>query len=304
MNGLIRLLFFGNYFYGFCAIGLSIEASLQQHAHLNSISYYVFVCTATILYYTHAYIAEPAPSPNNHHNHRSNWYYRHREWIRRSQLLLTILFISLGTYLLKENWVAIQKLPAGYWMVILLFPLVAVFYYGSTAPSTATHSLRNRGWLKPFVIGFVWAGWVTVYPVLFSHIEQNSNWQPDITSFLLFVKNFMYITMLCIMFDIKDYAADHNKELKTFVVTYGLRKTIFYILIPLTAVGLGTFLIFAALREFPLLRILINTIPFLLLIIVAYSMYRRKSILYYLAIIDGLMLAKALCGITGMLLIK
>ncbi len=114
----------------------------------------------------------------------------------------------------------------------------------------------------------------------------------------------MYITMLCIMFDIKDYAADHNHQLKTFVVRYGLRKTIFYILIPLTLVGLGTFLMYALLRNFPLLRILINTIPFILLIIVAYSMHRRKSILYYLAIIDGLMLAKAVCGIIGISLIK
>jgi 4-hydroxybenzoate polyprenyltransferase len=304
LNGLIRFLFFGNYFYGFCAIGLSIEASLQQHSRLNSVAYYVFVFTATVLYYTHAYIAEPAPPQGNSENKRSLWYFQHQQWIRGSQLLLTILFISLALFLLKENSTAILSLPAMYWGIILVFPLVAALYYGSTAPSTAAHSLRNRGWLKPFVIGFVWAGMVTVYPVLFSTIENGTVWQPDITSFLLFIKNFMYITMLCIMFDIKDYAADHNKQLKTFVVRYGLRKTIFYILIPLTAVGLGTFLIFATMRGFPFLRILINTIPFLLLITVAYSMYRRKSILYYLAIIDGLMLAKALCGIAGMLLIN
>ena len=216
----------------------------------------------------------------------------------------TILFVILAVYLLQKNGYALWPLPVSYWSVVLIFPLVAALYYGSTAPSTAAHSLRNQGWLKPFVIGFVWAGMVTVYPVIFFRIESRTAWQPDITSLLLFIKNFMYITMLCIMFDIKDYAADHNQQLKTFVVTYGLRKTIFYILIPLTAVGLGTFLIFATLRQFPFLRIVINTIPFVLLIIVAYSMHRRKSILYYLAIIDGLMLAKAICGIAEMILIK
>jgi 4-hydroxybenzoate polyprenyltransferase len=112
----------------------------------------------------------------------------------------------------------------------------------------------------------------------------------------------MYITMLCIMFDIKDYAADHNSQLKTFVVTYGLRKTIFFIIIPLSAVGLGTFVTYAFLRDFSWERILINIAPFILLIIVAYSMQRRKSILYYLAIIDGLMLVKAICGIIGITL--
>jgi len=81
-----------------------------------------------------------------------------------------------------------------------------------------------------------------------------------------------------------------------------LRNTIFYILLPLSIVGLGMFLTYAVLLHFTIGRILCNTIPFLLLILVAYSMYQRKSILYYLSVIDGLMLIKALCGIVGMLL--
>ena len=106
------------------------------------------------------------------------------------------------------------------------------------------------------------------------------------------------------MFDIKDFAADHNHHLKTFVVTWGLRKTIFYILIPLSIIGLGSFIFYAVSYDFPKFRVLINTIPFVLLIIVAYSLHRRKSILYYLAIIDGLMLVKAVCGILGIIFIK
>lgn len=110
----------------------------------------------------------------------------------------------------------------------------------------------------------------------------------------------MYITMLCILFDIKDYAMDYNAELKTLVVKLGLRRTIFYFIIPLCVVGLGSFLVYAIARDFSLLKILINIIPFVLIIIVSYSMHHRRSIFYYLIIIDGLMLAKALCGITAM----
>ena len=101
------------------------------------------------------------------------------------------------------------------------------------------------------------------------------------------------------MFDIKDYASDYNTELKTFVVKIGLRKTIFNIMIPLSVIGFGSFLTYNFIHHFPPGRIIINTIPFILLIIVAYSMYQRKPILYYLAIIDGLMLIKAICGIIG-----
>lgn len=301
MNGLTRLLFFGNYFYGFCVVALSIEANLQQHIPLNSLTYYLFVFAATVLFYTHAYIAEPINDP---HNKRAAWYARHRKEISWSQLLLTIICIATGIYLLHKNRGGIVEANYWQWLPVIVFPLVAVLYYGSVSPGSSTRNLRNNGWLKPFVIGFVWAGVVTVYPVVFSSLENHRVYQPDLFMVLLTLKNLMFITMLCIMFDIKDYAADHNRQLKTFVVRYGLRRTIFSILIPLSLLGLAIFLVFTALREIPVLRILVNMIPFLLLITVAYSMHRRKSILYYLAIIDGLMLVKALCGIAGMIFIK
>lgn len=106
----------------------------------------------------------------------------------------------------------------------------------------------------------------------------------------------MFISVLCIMFDIKDYAMDYNAQLKTFVVKFGLRKTIFFIIIPLSLIGFGTFLAFGYVNHFPMQRLFLNGIPFLLLIAVAYSLHHRKSVLYYLIIIDGLMLVKALCG--------
>ncbi len=302
MNGVTRSLFFGNYFYGVCAVALSIEAALQQLYPLSSPVYYLAVFSATVLYYTHAYISEPAGTTAL--NPRSIWYQQHRHTIKTSQVILTIVLLAAGVYLLVGIWDQVRAINWQEWALIAVFPLVAALYYGSAKPGSATHSLRNQGWIKPFVIGFVWAGPVTLYPVILDTISRQTQFTLTLLGFLLFIKNFMYITMLCIMFDIKDYAADHNHHLKTFVVSLGLRKTIFYILIPLTTVGLGTFILYGIFRDFPLLRILINTIPFLLLIIVAYSMHRRKSILYYLAIIDGLMLAKAICGIIGIALIK
>ncbi len=301
MKGFTRFILFGNYLYGFCTVALSVEASLQQHKPLNSFPYYLLVFAATVLYYTHAYIAEPAGDSTNQ---RSLWYCKNRTFIRGSQVLFTVVCMLTAAYLLQRNWNDILRVDFLQWAMAVAFPLVAALYYGSASPGRSTHNLRNNGWLKPFVIGFVWAGAVTIYPVFFSSIEQRTVYVPDMVNILLFIKNFMYITMLCVMFDIKDYAADHNRQLKTFVVRYGLRKTIFSFIIPLSLVGLVTFILYAELREFPFFRILINTIPFILLIIVAWSMHRRKSILYYLAIIDGLMLVKAACGIIGISLIK
>jgi len=112
----------------------------------------------------------------------------------------------------------------------------------------------------------------------------------------------MFISVLCIMFDIKDYAADHNRRLKTFVVRIGLRKTIFFIIIPLCITGLVAYILFVWFNHFPAVRILFNALPFAALLMVAYSLHKRHSILYYLSIIDGLMLVKAICGILGVML--
>lgn len=289
-------IFFGNYFYGICAVALSFEASIQQGFPLNTFWYYILLFCATTLYYIEAYIDVITPDKNNK---RSVWYLNNKQLMIRSQLILVLIMIVSAFFVCKDVWQEIFKMPIIQWALILVFPVVAILYYGIEFLQFKKHNLRSNGWMKPFVIGFVWGGAVTIYPILFHSIEYNEPYTITVFGTLLFIKNFMYITVLCIMFDIKDYAADYNQQLKTFVVRVGLRNTIFYIMIPLCFIGLGTFLVYSISHHFPLLRIIINAIPFILLITVAWSMHQRKSILYYLAIIDGLMLVKALCGIVS-----
>ncbi len=293
----VRFIFFGNYFYGICAVALSIESSLQQLVPLNSLLYYFLVFCATILYYTKAYITEVAVETSNK---RTKWYIQFRKWVFYSQIMLTVILAIGSTYLLYHNWHHLLQQPSRTWFLILVFPVTAALYYGFNHRKLGRFSLRNTGWLKPFVIGFAWAGLVTVYPILFYHIEHGLVYQPSLIGAWFFLKNFMFITVLCIMFDIKDYAVDYNLQLKTFVVKAGLRKTIFYIIIPLCVVGLVSLLLFTVAMHFNPYRIALNVIPFIALIRVAWSLSQRKSILYYLFIIDGLMLVKALCGSLAM----
>ena len=110
---------------------------------------------------------------------------------------------------------------------------MAALYYGIDNNFFGSFNLRSIGWLKPFIIGFIWSGIATIYPIVFNGIEKEGGYyELNIVGIFLFIKNFMYITVLCIMFDIKDYADDSNKRIKTFLVNAGLRKTIFYIILP------------------------------------------------------------------------
>lgn len=301
LDRLFHRFFFGNYFYGCCVVALSIEANLQQGYSLNHLLFYLLLFCGTVVYYTHAYLADKNSQPNI--NPRTIWYKEHQRSVKISQWVLTAVILILSVLLFRKYQNGLVQIQIWQWLMLGFFPLLAIWYYGDTIPFIKGSSLRSNGWIKPFVIGFIWAAAVTIYPPFFSAIENNTNYTPGLFNLLLFVKNGMFITMLCILFDIKDYATDHNQQLKTFVVRFGLRKTLFLIIIPLTLIGFGTFLGYGITHQFPVFRMFINTIPFILLIIVTYHMHRRKSILYYLAIIDGMMLIKALCGIVGSFLI-
>jgi hypothetical protein len=278
---------------------LSIEATLQQHYPLSSPLYFVLAFSSTVLYYTKAYIMTEVS--DDIANIRSMWYARNKEMMYRTQLAFMLILLSAGGFFLFRRWENIIAMNTLEWFSIFVFPVVSAMYYGVNDKVFGNHNLRNVGWLKPFIIGYTWAGMVTVYPILFYCIDHGIHYQVTFAGWFLFIKNFMYITILCIMFDIKDYAMDYNQQLKTVVVKLGLRKTIFYFIIPLCVIGLAAFLIYANSQQFSFMKICINTLPFLAIITVAYSMSNRRSIFYYLMVIDGLMLFKALCGITAML---
>ncbi len=290
----MKSFFFGNYFYGVCVVALSIEATRQQQIAFAPIVYYLFIFCATVVFYTKAYISETI---NVAPNKRSVWYVNNKKSVFTSQVLLTVLAVVFGLLLLPNIIGGIKNMDAKGLLYVSIVPIVGFFYYGFTNKL----SLRNTHWLKPFVIGFVWAGLVTLFPLFYTQLQLGKAISVTSISLFLFIKNLMFIAVLCIMFDIKDYATDYNQQLKTFVVSYGLRKTIFNILFPLIIIGFASFLVVTTSKHFSLFRIGLNAIPFLLVLLVAYSMHQRKSIFYYLVIIDGLMLAKAIFGCLGMI---
>ena len=293
-------IFFGNYFYGICTVALSIEGSQQQGYPLNTPAWYIFLFSASVLYYTYAYLGEASANTTNK---RTLWYINNRRAVKIARAFFYVVTVLTTGWILYRFGHNIFNIKAWQWLVIAAFPAVALLYYGPPFKGLEHYNLRQTGWLKPFIIGFVWSGATTIYPLIFCQLETGHPYTLTFIGLLLFVKNLMFISVLGIMFDIKDYAADHNQRLKTFVVRVGLRKTLFLIIIPLSTLGFLSFMAYALINHFQLVRILFNAIPFILLLIVGYSMHRRKTIMYYLVVIDGLMLLKAICGILGMALL-
>lgn len=299
---ILYLIFFGNYFVGLLAVALSIEGTMQQKLPFNSLNYYLLLFLAPTIYYTYAY--NKSTTKPSFDNPRSRWYFENKNFINKSQTVLIILCLLLSGRLLYFNFNGILNLPLIYWIVLGIIVLAGILYYELLPKSFLRLNLRNTGWLKALIIGFEWACFANVLPLIMLKIETGTTNHDPIFWTWLFIKNFMFCTVNAIIFDIKDYPTDANKQLRTVVVKLGLRHTIFYIVLPLVITGMIAFLISASYDGYGALTIIINAIPFILTLIVSYTMLKRKHILYYLIIIDGLIFVKALCGIIGTVFIK
>jgi hypothetical protein len=291
---IVRWAFFGNWHYGLCAVALSIEAALQQRVPVNGVLYQMILFFGTVLFYTHAYRGHRFSA---HADERQRWYAQHHNAIGMRQFLLALLVVGLACYAAVMSWpwsVSWREVALG-----AVFPLTGSLYYGG-GRLFGLQDLRSIGWSKPFVIGFVWAGVVTVYPVLFQAWEEGSPYVFTAVGGLLFLKNMMFVALLCILFDIKDQAADHRSALRTLVVQRGLRATLFQVVLPLALLGLCIFILYGGMHGFHPMKVVLNTLPFLALIAVVFTLRRRRPILYYLVVVDGLMLVKGVCGSIAM----
>jgi 4-hydroxybenzoate polyprenyltransferase len=297
LTRVVSFVFFANYFVGLLAVALSIETVFQLGLPLNSPFYYLLLFFATVFYYTVAYSIPATHQVSD--NPRTEWYRLHARFIQTSQMVLLCICVVIVVLFFIRYDDGIVRVPVYFWLLATVFPLAALLYYGLLPKSFIDLNLRRTGWFKAFVIGFVWAGCVNLFPVIMLAAERGISVQQPGLMLWLFAKNWMFCTVNAIMFDIKDYDDDANIELKTFAVRFGLKNTISYILVPILMLGLLSFLIFAINRGFPFITIVLNLVPFICLLLVAFSLQKPRKILYYLIVIDGLLLVKAICGIAG-----
>ena len=276
--------------------------AFQLGLPLNETVYYIGLFLAPVIYYTYAYksINDSTPIANQ----RTRWFRENKKLVHWSQVGMIILCIGIFSFLIFKHFNEIIRLPLIYYSIGFGVLFVGIFYYGLISKKLFGFNLRNSGWTKAFIIGFVWACCANIFPLIMLRIETGQDYFHTDQWVWLFIKNWLFSNVNAIMFDIKDYPSDSNLYLRTFVVSFGLRRTIYFIIVPLLLAGLISFCIFALIKEFSIIQFSFNLIPFLLTLAIAFSMLRRHSIFYYLIVIDGVILVKALCGILGVLLTR
>ena len=290
----VEACFYGHLFYGVCAVAQVIETSVQLGLPVSGwLTAVAFI--GTVAFYSYPYTRRMA----NDADPRARWHRRHRGVVQRGLRWTLVASIALSAWIAIGHRAAIRAMTPLEWIALLVFPSAAGLYYGAPVISRAI-ALRKSGWLKPFVIGFVWAGVVVAYPILFARLNDGRQTPLSLFACLLFIKTLMFVAVLAMLFDIKDRDADRHAGLSTVATLVGPERTLFHVSLPLTVLGVATFLSYATVEHLTAPRVLLVLAPFGLLTAGIVSLRRPRSILYYLAVIDGLMLAKASLDILAM----
>lgn len=296
-SGILRWFVFSNLLYGLAVLALQLQTCLVLQLPLAAIWFYLAGISATLLFYTHAYLFSTA---TNTPDERMQWYQQHRLAIWISQVILTCV-------LLVSFWNVLPQLPnftMGLYWPAIIFPILAILYFGGIQPGKSAFNLRKFGWLKPLIIALVWAGFATLLPEWWAYAVKKQLYIPSTHTLLLFLQVLIFILILSILFDVKDFAADHNQHIKTWVIRVGQDQLFQKLIFPLSLLGIFTEMGSWLLVGYPPSYALLNTIPWVLLIFAARTLQQQRSVVHYLWVIDGLIPLKAIIGILTHLIIQ
>lgn len=273
---------------------LCIETNLLVHVPLNTFPFYLLIFLCPCVYYTMIYVRSVGA---RYYDERTLWFRKNLSAIRVSLWLTMLCVIGLVIFLFCRNFQKLILLSPIQCLLLFLFPLIAAWYTFSPSIFNAK-KIRQTGWIKPFIVGLIWAAWVIIYPLMLVQIRTGKE-AKLVLIVLLLLQNFIFFSINAIIFDIKDCQPDRQHHLNTLPVIFGVRDTFRFIVAPLIVLDLTVFFIFHSIQHFSVWQTFVQTIPYLLMIAIVLNYRSQRSVLYYLVAVDGLVFVKAVCGISS-----
>jgi hypothetical protein len=281
-NSNIKSFFYTNWFYGICVLALSIETIVVLKLPRPSFIFFVLSASGTVAFYNRPYI-RGAAFTTHLEDDRLNWYRSNTKLMQRVQQILFLIAAASGSILFFNFFQTPFVLGIRLTVAICSVALCIIFYYG-----IGRRNLRSVGWLKPFVLGYIWAGVVVLWPIVAAHIGRQHLQLNLQLIWYHFVFNFLFIAALCVLFDVKDTVKDAAQKVYTIPYYLSGKKLAYFCILPLTVVlcFLTKFIYDAS--------IILLLIPIVLFV---FAENKKPPLIKYLVAVDGLMLLKAIFGI-------
>lgn len=262
---------FGSFFISFCAVALCIETNLLLHLPLNHISFYLLIFGATLLLYNLHYLFKTTAVANSV---RLTWSLKNKN--------LHKIFIAFGAALIIF---CLVSFPFHRFFTLAILGVIAFLYSFPFLPFTKRKRIKDFGLLKIITLALLWTMVTVWFPL------ENANFE-ELSFQLIFIRRFIFIFIICLLFDIRDIEIDRKENISTLAVKLGAKKAYllcYFFLMIFIAITIIHYIYF---HDYPqLVSMFISGVA--TIITIEYSK-RKSSDVVYLAFIDGMMLLQAL----------
>lgn len=258
---------FSSIFIAVCAVALCVETNLLLHLPLNSISFYCFVFGATLAQYNLHYLVKTTAVSNSQ---RLTWSLKNKNLHKFFLIsgIVLILFSFFGFHL-------------HHFIILAILGVIAFLYSFPVIPLGNKKRIKDYGFLKIITLALLWTLVTVWFPVV------NFSFEKNIFVFVFF-KRFVFMFVLCLLFDVRDIEIDRKENINTIAVFLGKKKS-FY----LAYISLVVFIILSVLQFYyfddkgVLMAMLISGV--VTFFTVEFTK-KSNSDFVYLAGIDGMML--------------
>lgn len=268
---IIEIFLFGSIFISICAVAMCIETNLLLHLPLNNPSFYLFVSGATLVQYNLHYFFKTMAVAGSK---RLAWSLKNRN-IHKILIAigLTLILYSLFSFRLHH------------FIILLVLGAIAFLYSFPFLPFTNKKRIKDFGLMKIITLALLWTLVTVWFPVDQADLS-------GISFQLIFLRRFIFMFILCLLFDIRDTEVDRKENIATLSVKLGVRRSylLCYILLVIF-VMLSVIQFIYVPDKIQLTAMLISAAA--TAVTIEYSK-RNNSDIVYLACIDGMMLLQAL----------
>lgn len=186
--------------------------------------------------------------------------------------------------------IALFNFKLHHYLLLLVFGIITLLYSLPVLPLANKKRLKDFGILKIIMLVLLWTLVTVWFPVDQVNIK-------DTSFILIFIRRFIFLFALCLVFDIRDIEIDTIEKIKTIPIIIGVTKT--YIL---SYILLSLFILISLIQHLQVhdpgqlnAMMLSAGATFVMIEYIK----KNKSDITYLACIDGMMLLQAMLVIIG-----
>jgi 4-hydroxybenzoate polyprenyltransferase len=256
-------------FIAICAVALCFQTALLLHINL-SFYLYSFVFFSTICSYNFYWLLSGYSFTG-----QSLYLFLKRHYTN------VVVFTLAATGLL----ISLLKIPALV-PVISIGLLLTLLYAAPLLPFKIFHFTRKAGLLKTFLLAFTWA-FVTVY-IPYQQAQTGN----VVALVMLFNNRFIFMLMLCIIFDARDTNIDKIRGLQS-LTTILKPTTVRYIMAALFVAYITNGIVFRVYFNLPV-QILPLLVTGAATALIYFLSQKKQGYFFYYFLVDGLMLFSAM----------